>query len=140
MIVYAESSAILAWLLDEESAGAVSSVLADAERIVVSVMTPLECGRTLRRNRRMGRLEAARATDAEQLLRTVSAKWIVVGLTDEVVERALGPFPQEPVRTLDAVHLATADLTRQSMGQVTMLTLDDRVRRNATELGLPILP
>jgi hypothetical protein len=34
----------------------------------------------------------------------------LVAVTDPVLARVRRPFPVEPIRTLDAVHLATADL------------------------------
>ena len=140
MIVYAESSALLAWLLEEPASGPVGELLGGAEQIVASVITPLECARTLRRGRRTGRLADGVAEQAERLLRTLVTGWTVLGLTDDIMDRALGPFPAEPVRTLDALHLATADVARQSLGALTMLSLDQRVRRNAAALGLAVVP
>lgn len=49
-------------------------------------------------------------------------------------------FPNEPVRTLDALHLATAVLFREALGSVTMVSLDERVRSNASGLGLEVAP
>ena len=66
--------------------------------------------------------------------------WSVLDLSEAVVARVSGPFPSEPVRTLDALHLATADVARQSLGTLTMVSLDQRVRRNAAALGLAVAP
>ena len=38
MIAYAESSAVLAWLLDEKDADAIRACLTDAERVVASTL------------------------------------------------------------------------------------------------------
>lgn len=140
MILYADSSALLAWLLEEPGHERVGALLADADQIIASVITPLECARTLHRGRHSGRVPAAVADQARLLLRTLQAGWTVLGLTDEIVDRALGPFPVEPVRTLDALHLATADVARQSLGALTVLSLDERVRRNAAAIGLSLAP
>jgi len=44
-------------------------------------------------------------------------------------------FPVEPLRTLDAVHLATAELLGESPPLITIVTRDGRVRTNAEALG-----
>lgn len=41
----------------------------------------------------------------------------------------------EPIRTLDAVHLATAELLDDAPQLVIIVTRDDRVRDNARALG-----
>jgi predicted nucleic acid-binding protein len=50
------------------------------------------------------------------------------------------PFPEEPIRTLDAIHLATALLAKSLVPDLALLSLDERVRRSATQLGLTVLP
>jgi len=52
-----------------------------------------------------------------------------------VLARARRPFPVEPIRTLDAVHLATTELLGEAPQFVTILTRDARVRENARALG-----
>lgn len=131
---------MLAWVLEEPPGDAVATVLTNAERVVASVVTPLECGRALRRGPAVGRLTVTQAAEGEQLLHTLVAGWTVVELNEDIRARALGPFTHEPVRTLDAVHLATADVMRRSLGPIAMLSLDARVRRNAAALGMIVLP
>ena len=48
------------------------------------------------------------------------------------------PFPIEPIRTLDAVHLATAELLEEPPQLVTIVTRDARVRENAKALGYAV--
>ena len=72
MIVYAESSAVLAWLLGEADGKPVRRLLAEAERVVASTLTPLECARSLARGVATGRLkdgdgDEGRALTAAQL-------------------------------------------------------------------------
>jgi hypothetical protein len=66
--------------------------------------------------------------------------WVVLDVTDRVLDRARARFPREPVRTLDALHLATAALFHEAIGSVTMVSLDDRVRSNARGLGFEVAP
>ena len=49
-------------------------------------------------------------------------------------------FPSEPIRSLDAIHLATAVLARSLVPDLTVLSLDERVRRSAEQMGFRVLP
>ena len=140
VIVYAESSAVLAWLLGEPGGEAVRQALAAAERVVASALTPLECQRALARGAATGQLPKAEAGAAARLLATASAGWALMEMTGPALDRARVEFPSEPVRTLDAVHLAAALEFRQALGAVTLLSLDQRIRANASPLGLTAAP
>jgi hypothetical protein len=50
------------------------------------------------------------------------------------------PFPVEPIRTLDALHLAGALAARREIPEIRLLSLDRRVRDNARELGFALEP
>lgn len=54
-----------------------------------------------------------------------------------VLERALEPFPV-PVRTLDALHLASALYLQERSQQLRLATYDDRLLRAATEVGIGV--
>jgi uncharacterized protein with PIN domain len=140
MIVYAETSAVLAWLLGESAASAVRRHLADAERVVASTLTQLECGRALARGVATRQLPEADARAAARLLEEASRGWALLEMSGPSLERARQPFPAEPVRTLDAIHLAAALEFHQALGRVDFLTLDERIRANATALGFTPAP
>jgi hypothetical protein len=55
-----------------------------------------------------------------------------------VVTRALEPFP-EPVRTLDALHLASADFLRRQGMEVRVASYDDRFLGLARRLKFRVL-
>jgi len=59
-------------------------------------------------------------------------------LTPVVVARALEPWPV-PVRTLDALHLASIEFLRTQHVPVQLATYDDRLRTAAVRLGIPLL-
>jgi uncharacterized protein with PIN domain len=139
VIVYAESSGILAWLLGEATAPAVRDTLAGAERVVASTLTPLECGRALARAVALARLTDADAREAARLLRNATRSWALLELTGPPVDRATRRFPAEPVRTLDALHLAAALEFQGALGPITMLSLDARIRENAVALGMTVV-
>ena len=140
MIVYAESSAVVAWLLEEPRAADVSAALDEAERIVTSTLTRAECARAVVRGVSLGRLTKRKAGELLQALADTEASWYRLDLSDRVLAGASVPFPVEPVRTLDAIHLASADIARATFGDVGVLSFDDRVRANAAALGMTVLP
>lgn len=49
-------------------------------------------------------------------------------------------FPAEPVRTLDALHLASALFLNEFVPSLAVLSADDRIRNNAAQLGFAVLP
>jgi PIN domain len=73
-------------------------------------------------------------------LAQAAARWAVLEISDEVASRAEQAFPREPVRTLDAIHLASALLLRHSVPDLIVVSTDDRIRANAAQLGFPIFP
>lgn len=140
MNLYAESSAVLAWLLDEKSAADVRRSLAAAEIIVASDLTLIECDRVLLRAAALGELTEADAADRRAHLTAAAAHWQVLRVAAEIVERARQPFPGEPIRTLDAIHLASVLAARSAIPGLKLLSLDDRVRKTGKTLGLDIIP
>ena len=140
MSVYAESSAILAWLLDETSGASVRESLAEQEIVVASDLTLIECDRVLHRAAMLGELTEAEAADRRAHLSTVAAHWVLLRIGSEVVERARQPFPGEPIRTLDAIHLASLLVARSAIAGLALLSLDARVRTAASRLGIELRP
>jgi hypothetical protein len=61
----------------------------------------------------------------------------VVELTPAALERALRPFPR-PVRTLDALHLASIEFLREQGLVVHLASYDDRMLVTARLLGIAI--
>ena len=80
-------------------------------------------------------LDEVSSTAVLDVFAQAGAGWAILELSREVAERAEGPFPVEPVRTLDALHLASALLLRQALPDLRILSTDDRVRSNGRGLG-----
>lgn len=140
MNLYAESSAVLAWLLGEEAGPRVRQLLSAAEIVVASDLTVVECDRVLIRAAALGDLPEADAANRRARLATAAFHWHLLRIGPEVVERARQPFPGEPIRTLDAIHLASALFARTAVAAVELLSLDDRIRKAAERVGLPLRP
>ena len=140
MNLYAESSSVLAWLLGEADADSVQSGLSGAELVIASDLTLVECDRVLHRSILTGDLSEADAAGRRAILSRATAHWILFQLEGEVIERARRPFPVEPIRSLDALHLSTALLVRSLVPDLCLLSLDQRVRDNGAALGFELLP
>jgi predicted nucleic acid-binding protein len=138
--VYAESSAVLRWLLDEAHAEEIHDLLRGATKVVCSRLTLVETRRVIRRAVAGQLLGEVAGTGILEVLARAAAGWAVLEVFRDVAERAEGAFPIEPVRTLDALHLASALLLRQALPDLRLLSSDDRVRANGRRLGFEVLP
>jgi len=69
--------------------------------------------------------------------RRLVARLSFLELARPVLARALEPFPT-PVRTLDAMHLASAEFIRERARDVALASYDERLLTGARALGLPI--
>lgn len=140
MAIYAETSAVVAWLLDQPEGWRAFEAIRAADQVVASDLTIVECERMLRRGVASGEFQAVRAELLRGELIELASAWNLLPIGPEVVARARGTFPDELIRALDAIHLATALVARGTRGDVGLVTLDDRIRRNAVALGFEVMP
>ena len=131
-----ETSALLAALLEQDSA-ARRALRATGQR-VTSLLTLAEANRALVRAAVTGRLSQDDQRRAVQALETFAVRCDLVAVSEDVLSRAGRPFPVEPIRTLDGVHLATVELLGQPPALLTILTRDARIRDNAQALGYAV--
>jgi predicted nucleic acid-binding protein len=135
MIAYLDSSVILRILLRQRDA------LREWNRLelgVASVLVQVECLRTLDRLRLRTRLTdeviARRREAVFQLMEYVE----LVDISNAVLERASQPFATE-LGTLDAIHLASALLWRETTGQdLVMATHNHALATAARSMGLRV--
>lgn len=134
--LYLETSAVLNWLLGQTDADEVRASVDAAEVVVTSTLTFAETERALVRAESEEILRAADGQRLRGLLQRASAGWMKMMISDEILTRAGRPFPVEPVRTLDAIHLATALAFTKAFADLRLLSLDRRLLSNARALGL----
>lgn len=72
------------------------------------------------------------------LARLLLARLTWLELRPTILERALRPFPV-PVRTLDALHLASVSFLRERGKDVTLATYDERMAEAALAMGVSLL-
>ena len=140
MSLYAESSAVLAELLDEDEGAFVRHSLAATSIVMASDLTLIECDRVLHRAAALGELTEAEAADRRAHLAMAAGHWHLIRIGPEVVDRARQPFPGDPIRTLDAIHLASVLVARGAVAGLALLSLDERIRKVARRVGIALLP
>ncbi len=140
MRLYAESSAILAWLLGEAEGEEVRRQLARAEEVFTSVLTLVETDRVLIRAQVVEGLREGDVADRRRALTRAGRHWHQLQLHEEILDRARRPFPGEPVRTLDALHLASALVVRAAVPELAVLSLDSSIRGTSANLGFEVFP
>lgn len=140
MNLYAESSSLLAWLLVEQEGSRIYPCLKSAEKIISSDLTLVECDRALLRAVALGRLSDTEFGDARHRISAAASRWTILRIGSDVVERARRPFPVEPIRALDAIHLASALVANSVTPGIEILSLDNRIRDAAHQLGFKLQP
>jgi predicted nucleic acid-binding protein len=136
--VYAETSALLRWILGQADGEAVRGDLAKAAHVVTSALTVVECERAL--VRLAATVDQKERAAARALLLEAARHWTLIEVDASIRVRAGQPFPVEPVRTLDAIHLATLLELEASIGPLEVLSTDTRVVENARALGFAVRP
>ena len=104
---------------------------------VSSELIRLECLRTIDRARiRLGLQDHLVARYRADVLDVLDAMTLVP-VRAAVLDRAAGPFPTL-LGSLDAIHLASAQLVREQWGDLTLATHDAALGRAAISVGMPV--
>jgi len=88
---------------------------------MASDLALIECARVLIRAVTLGEIDEATAADRRAHLNAGAAHWHLCRLTLDIVDRARHAFPSEPVRILDAIHLASALALRSAVPSLELL-------------------
>jgi hypothetical protein len=126
-VIYLDSSVALAHLLAEDRAPPATLW---REPLIASRLLEYEVWTRLNA-RRLGR---SHGEEAGALIQRVA----LIELAPPVLERALAPFPA-PVRTLDALHLASIEFLRGRGQFVELASYDDRLVAAARALSIPVM-
>jgi hypothetical protein len=125
-MIYLDTSVALAHLLAEDRRppdDLWSEVLVSSRLIEYELWTRLHARR----------LAASHGDAARALL----GRLAILELSPNVLARALEPFP-DSVRTLDALHLASADFLRSQRQTVEVASYDDQMSTAARKMGFTI--
>jgi len=122
MIAYLDASVLLRVVLRQPNA---LSEWTRIDRGVSSALITTESLRTLDRLRLRAQLSDSELAPRRQAVLAVIASLELVEIDGTVLDRAAQPMPTE-LGTLDAIHLASALLFRESTGEELMMATHDR--------------
>ena len=134
MLAYVDSSVVLRLVLGQPGALA---EWRSVEEGVTSALTEVECLRTLDRLRILEGIPDRALAERRESVYELLASLAVVEIGRTVLDRAAQPLPTT-LGTLDAIHLATAQLWRETTRTaLTMATHDATLATAARALGMP---
>jgi predicted nucleic acid-binding protein len=125
-MIYLDTSVALAHLLAEDRCPPAALW---SETLVASRLVEYEL---------WNRINARSLTDSHgEAVRELIGRIALLELAPPVLARALLPFPR-PVRTLDALHLASLEFLREQGQTVRLASYDERLLTAAHALGIPL--
>ena len=123
-----------------ESGSALARTLLRRHRAVSSAVMPVEAMSALTRKRTSGEVTARAFETIASRMRAERAHWSLVEVSAEVLTSAEDLVRRTPLRTLDAIHVASALVVRAAAGTpITFGTADARQRDAAEAAGLDVL-
>jgi predicted nucleic acid-binding protein len=141
MIVYLDASALVKRYVAEAGSPEVAALLMRAEAVGTALISRAEVAAALAKALRLKLLPPAEAAAAMQVL---SADWedlVRIQLTEALVARAASLAWEYGLRGYDAVHLASAVLWQEILGEsVTVATFDRQLWEAARRAGLIAWP
>ena len=129
--LYVDTSAVLRTALESGTTPDVELRIRAAPALVTSRLSLVESARAISRARALGGVSEERLADAEREIEAVWGRCEIWELTRAVCDLARHVAPGKPVRTLDALHLATFVLARRKIEGLDLLTVDARLAEAA---------
>lgn len=141
MILYLDSSAIVKRYIQEAGSSELNSLIVESQGIGTNIISRAEVAAGIMR---ATRLSILLGEDALRALRAFRLEWESyqrLGVNEATVARADDLVINYDLRGYDAVHLASAHLWQEAVGEaVTMVTFDQILQSAATETGLHVWP
>lgn len=135
MRAYVDTSVLLRVVLSEPGALAAWSQISEP---MCSELLRIESLRTIDRARVQGRLTDGDASRVRADLLRMIDTFSLIELDDRVKARAAEPYPTS-LRSLAALHLASALLATAELGQFPLATHDEELAVAATAVGFEVL-
>ena len=130
--LYLDTSVALRATLEQGTTPELERRIAGAAVLVTSRLSLVESARALLRIRLQGGVPESRLADARRELDTLWNRCELWELTPAVCDLASILAPDKPLRTLDALHLATFLIARGRIEGLELLTADQRLEDAAS--------
>jgi uncharacterized protein len=136
---YFDTSALVKRYIEEAGRRDVLQLLRRHE-VVTSAILPVELRSALRRRVSEGALDGERVTQIFKRVATDRGYWTSIEVTREVLNAAEALVATHPVRTLDALHIASAQIFKQrlSMPDLLFVSADQRQTNAASAAGMAV--
>jgi predicted nucleic acid-binding protein len=138
--IYLDASALVKLFVDEDDSDALNAALVGADDVIVSDLALTEMASAIGRRCREGALTAVEARRLQREADKLAESCHRVELTPPAHRHAerllLSATVPEPLRTLDALHIALSIQAEAA----TLVTYDVRLRRVAESQGLFVVP
>ena len=137
MWAYFDTSALVKRYVDEPGRRQVQQLLRRHD-CVTSAILPVELRSALRRRVAERMLESSRVSEILKRVAADRAYWTIIEVGTEVLSGAEALVSVHPLRTLDAIHVASAQLfaARLSISDLIFVSADQRQTEVASAIGL----
>ncbi len=141
MIVYLDASALVKRYIAETGSPEVEALIGEAQAIGTAVISRAEVAAALAKAARIGLVAREAAANA---LQAFNADWehlVRLQLSEPLAARAAALAWEHGLRGYDSVHLASALVWSETLGEpVTVATYDRELWRGALASGLSVWP
>lgn len=139
MWAYVDTSALVKRYVDEAGRRELLQLLRRCD-VVVSAILPVELRSAFSRRAREGALDVARLPGILNRVAADRAYWTLIDVGAEVLAAAETLVATHPLRTLDAIHVASAQLfaVRAAAPTLTFVSADRRQTEAAAAVGLAV--
>jgi PIN domain. len=137
--LYLETSAAFDLFFEKNEFQKIFTLIENQERVVTSILTFWEIRRILSRWSVGKKITESQKFKIFGNTERISKRWEVMEVSPRIQSRIGEKFPIEPVRTLDAIHLASALEFTQSFPELKILSFDRRILDNLEPLGLELV-
>src|SRR5438132_865072 len=120
--LYLDTSAVLRAVVERGTSPEIEARLERAPTLITSRLSLVEASRAIHRLRQAGQVPETRLADAARELSVLWSRCEIWELTPAVCETARNVASGRPLRTLDALHLATFVLARERIEDLELLT------------------
>ena len=136
MIVYVDSSVLMRFILDQPDP---LSDLMHIETKVTSYVAEVECLRAVESARSRGQLSNDESADRRRIVYAQLRRMRRLSVSLSVLRRAGEPYPL-PIKSLDAIHLASALIVREREApDLVFATHDQKLGRLAAVMDFRVI-
>ncbi len=138
-VLYMDASALVKRYAHEPGSETVIRLLTTANRIFTSKIAYVELLMTFRRKQTDGPLTEQQFTELRRRLEQDWYSWILIEVSDEMLEIVKKRVIHHSLRALDAIHLSSALLARKLVGRkLVFVCSDQKLQEAAAAEGLTV--